>query len=130
MVTDGFGEAWISTIHAFAARLIRESGLSLDVDPRASVVSSPQEDAFWNAIGDAAEGADLRGMARLSGDARLRAAAVALDDDRTLGAALDQWDGAKLRDLARNTDRKSTRLNSSHQLISYAVFCLKKKKTA
>src|SRR5258708_14385349 len=26
-------------------------------------------------------------------------------------------------------DRKSTRLNSSHQIISYAVFCLKKKKT-
>src|SRR2546427_5983151 len=27
-------------------------------------------------------------------------------------------------------DRKSTRLNSSHSQISYAVFCLKKKKTA
>src|SRR5437867_8829237 len=27
-----------------------------------------------------------------------------------------------------NTDRKSTRLNSSHRTISYAVFCLKKKK--
>src|SRR5260221_7344326 len=27
-------------------------------------------------------------------------------------------------------DRKSTRLNSSHTVISYAVFCLKKKKTA
>src|SRR5258708_23317477 len=26
------------------------------------------------------------------------------------------------------TDRKSTRLNSSHQIISYAVFCLKKKR--
>src|SRR5258708_9126370 len=26
-------------------------------------------------------------------------------------------------------DRKSTRLNSSHQIISYAVFCLKKKET-
>src|SRR5258708_11311377 len=26
-----------------------------------------------------------------------------------------------------STDRKSTRLNSSHQIISYAVFCLKKK---
>src|SRR5258708_15305626 len=26
-------------------------------------------------------------------------------------------------------DRKSTRLNSSHQIISYAVFCLKKKRT-
>src|SRR5258708_27554538 len=29
----------------------------------------------------------------------------------------------------RQKDRKSTRLNSSHQIISYAVFCLKKKKT-
>src|SRR5438552_4784760 len=29
----------------------------------------------------------------------------------------------------RGRDRKSTRLNSSHQIISYAVFCLKKKKT-
>src|SRR5574341_2374017 len=30
----------------------------------------------------------------------------------------------------RARDRKSTRLNSSHQLSSYAVFCLKKKKGA
>src|SRR2546422_7951819 len=30
--------------------------------------------------------------------------------------------------LATPTDRKSTRLNSSHGYISYAVFCLKKKK--
>src|SRR5256885_10078232 len=29
---------------------------------------------------------------------------------------------------ATTTDRKSTRLNSSHLVISYAVFCLKKKK--
>src|SRR5260221_3506522 len=31
-------------------------------------------------------------------------------------------------DEAKTTDRKSTRLNSSHTVISYAVFCLKKKK--
>src|SRR3712207_8130688 len=30
-------------------------------------------------------------------------------------------------DLTRSLDRKSTRLNSSHANISYAVFCLKKK---
>src|SRR2546426_2720380 len=30
--------------------------------------------------------------------------------------------------LAAGQDRKSTRLNSSHLVISYAVFCLKKKK--
>src|SRR5438552_10981604 len=31
--------------------------------------------------------------------------------------------------LGHHRDRKSTRLNSSHQIISYAVFCLKKKIT-
>src|SRR5258708_15121729 len=30
--------------------------------------------------------------------------------------------------IVEKEDRKSTRLNSSHQIISYAVFCLKKKK--
>src|SRR2546430_13519621 len=33
------------------------------------------------------------------------------------------------REHPRLLDRKSTRLNSSHSQISYAVFCLKKKKT-
>src|SRR2546426_3464908 len=33
----------------------------------------------------------------------------------------------QLVELITNTDRKSTRLNSSHLVISYAVFCLKKK---
>src|SRR5258708_25342833 len=35
---------------------------------------------------------------------------------------------AKLPVFGFAIDRKSTRLNSSHQIISYAVFCLKKKK--
>src|SRR5258708_19645537 len=35
--------------------------------------------------------------------------------------------GGRKRSRSR-PDRKSTRLNSSHQIISYAVFCLKKKK--
>src|SRR6266487_672508 len=35
---------------------------------------------------------------------------------------------AAVTDFARRQDRKSTRLNSSHPSISYAVFCLKKKK--
>src|SRR2546430_9404129 len=34
------------------------------------------------------------------------------------------------QDLLVRQDRKSTRLNSSHSQISYAVFCLKKKNTA
>src|SRR3712207_8438075 len=42
--------------------------------------------------------------------------------DAALGPSAD---GA--RDVQRRRDRKSTRLNSSHANISYAVFCLKKK---
>src|SRR2546426_8282495 len=37
-------------------------------------------------------------------------------------------DSKALRLASRGKDRKSTRLNSSHLVISYAVFCLKKKK--
>src|SRR3712207_7229783 len=36
--------------------------------------------------------------------------------------------GWEVYDFAKEQDRKSTRLNSSHANISYAVFCLKKKK--
>src|SRR2546430_10535283 len=51
---------------------------------------------------------------------------------------LDERDPDKLVDIIAaleptfggiNLDRKSTRLNSSHSQISYAVFCLKKKKS-
>src|SRR3989442_4304409 len=35
----------------------------------------------------------------------------------------------KYKQMRNKVDRKSTRLNSSHVRISYAVFCLKKKKT-
>src|SRR3712207_8522080 len=42
-------------------------------------------------------------------------------------AALDHEMVRKLMEASRQ-DRKSTRLNSSHANISYAVFCLKKKK--
>src|SRR5258708_29484330 len=38
------------------------------------------------------------------------------------------WDKRAQPPRANSGDRKSTRLNSSHQIISYAVFCLKKKK--
>src|SRR2546426_2875291 len=42
--------------------------------------------------------------------------------------SLGQCLGAGETTLRQTPDRKSTRLNSSHLVISYAVFCLKKKK--
>src|SRR5256885_11724476 len=52
-------------------------------------------------------------------------------DDRWAEALAVQSQLVQLRpDDRRELDRKSTRLNSSHLVISYAVFCLKKKKQA
>src|SRR2546430_16070280 len=45
----------------------------------------------------------------------------------TLRAGEPGPDGVRGHDAAMVLDRKSTRLNSSHSQISYAVFCLKKK---
>src|SRR2546427_4411181 len=46
---------------------------------------------------------------------------------RAASADLD-FKQREMREAPQNADRKSTRLNSSHSQISYAVFCLKKKK--
>src|SRR5438034_10578259 len=45
-----------------------------------------------------------------------------------LGLDMSRMPRRTLREMASDEDRKSTRLNSSHTVISYAVFCLKKKK--
>src|SRR5438067_6900257 len=50
-----------------------------------------------------------------------------LDSDRAHGAAPFAGSGAIKPRASMTGDRKSTRLNSSHVSISYAVFCLKKK---
>src|SRR5258708_27582154 len=61
-------------------------------------------------------------------DAALRDAAAEHAAKCPNCAALQEsWQEARVALQAlRETDRKSTRLNSSHQIISYAVFCLKK----
>src|SRR5437867_12402498 len=65
----------------------------------------------------------LQELGRQRIDQRLQLHAALADPLRQRGARNGQpraqWVG----------DRKSTRLNSSHRTISYAVFCLKKKKT-
>src|SRR5688572_31104507 len=55
------------------------------------------------------------------------AVAVRRDRDRVLASGVD-GKGQNVEAVRVLGDRKSTRLNSSHSQISYAVFCLKKKK--
>src|SRR5437762_11438212 len=45
------------------------------------------------------------------------------------GASAGRGGDGRIERIGKIEDRKSTRLNSSHRCISYAVFCLKKKNT-
>src|SRR5256885_11977842 len=55
-----------------------------------------------------------------------RSPALSARSDRQ-GALAATFPNLPLATVAASADRKSTRLNSSHLVISYAVFCLKKK---
>src|SRR4051812_49559089 len=70
---------------------------------------------------------DVAGLEHLGpGERERQEDRVARGDVRDGDAVIQLRDVAVFRDIDR--DRKSTRLNSSHMSISYAVFCLKKKK--
>src|SRR5690606_39912506 len=107
----------VSTVHRSVAS---------HVAPRVPPPSSPtrrSSDLRAAAAGPAGAGlrqADARGVSR-----------AAPMDGGVDGRRLAAIRRALLRHYDRHRrDRKSTRLNSSHVKISYAVFCLKKKKTA
>src|SRR5688572_31094556 len=76
-------------------------------------------DKFKDAPGDPARNAGSTGVSGVSlGSGRL---------NRPLVVGINTWAGHAPGTVFK--DRKSTRLNSSHSQISYAVFCLKKKTT-
>ena len=102
-LNDGFADSWISTIHSFAARLIRESGLSLDIDPRASVISAQQEQDFWNSLKSALEFAEMRQLAKAYCGKYIQDLAGSLDHDKTLSHSVNKWKAETLSSLARLT---------------------------
>src|SRR3712207_8326635 len=96
-----------------------------DVDAREAVdVVSAEEAAHPHEVVEIL--VDHHRLARIAPD---HDRAEHLVDDRLHGLGRNDAVGFAPTDLAafRGEDRKSTRLNSSHANISYAVFCLKKK---
>src|SRR5256885_11980152 len=74
---------------------------------------------------------DLSDVSEVVTDVRPKAGDLVLARVKRLGQHqhLEFVNGRRSRLWPGDEDRKSTRLNSSHLVISYAVFCLKKKKT-
>jgi len=49
-ILDRMDDAYISTIHAFAMRVMKESGLFLDLDPNARIITNAENASLWLAI--------------------------------------------------------------------------------
>src|SRR3712207_8499040 len=77
-------------------------------------------------------GGEFRGIAPTGGEQEINGIGIFRFSPE--GKVVESWDSYDQFSLMRQSieqelrDRKSTRLNSSHANISYAVFCLKKKK--
>src|SRR5258708_1383636 len=87
---------------------------------------------FASTTGAAAQGAPNLGTAPPRGGDFILRGGYVITMDRGLGdipiGDVHVRNGEIAEAAVHGEDRKSTRLNSSHQIISYAVFCLKKKK--
>src|SRR5438105_12779538 len=90
--------------------LFRRNGRQVELTPQGALLRPKVEEA----LADLERAIDEARADRGSGPLRVT----------TIASFLAQW----LLPRLPNLDRKSTRLNSSHEWNSYAVFCLKKKK--
>src|SRR5438552_6894269 len=102
----------------------RSSAVSASNQPSVVMPGPPfrRPDYIERAPSQAAGSRDARGRPPVTGGVLER---VREANQRRLAPRTAQQRQAEGRSVGR--DRKSTRLNSSHQIISYAVFCLKKK---
>src|SRR2546422_7934580 len=91
----------------------------------AADIKRTAEDALMNRLETISSGERLSLAHRASG--RIAAELLCDTEPRVIHGALDNSQLTEAEVI--RADRKSTRLNSSHGYISYAVFCLKKKKT-
>src|SRR5437764_5814533 len=86
----------------------------------------PYTTLFRSFFRDAAERSELPSLARYTGQIQGALQILGLNEAGTLLALCQKQIDAYVAGKDPE-DRKSTRLNSSHRCISYAVFCLKKK---
>src|SRR5256885_11919794 len=94
--------------------------------PDGAAPPSNVQETVRNLVGCASLHRTVGRLRTLPWDAEARA--PPLRDSTVTGSSTPPYHTPSSELVAGTTDRKSTRLNSSHLVISYAVFCLKKKK--
>lgn len=90
-------EAYISTIHAFSLRVIRELSLDLEVDPTSRLAGQADEETFWASFWDALDRTDSSWFQGLLDDESY----LNVMDDPRLAALLNDFTAQALSDLVR-----------------------------
>src|SRR2546426_11842497 len=125
-------QAATEALRHFLENMVRVSGLELNVNVRALPVESPGSGNDAEVLADL-DGKDKeilleRGAEVLKAFEHLAFRALRLEPafHEKIHVDCGGYRALRFEELRMTADRKSTRLNSSHLVISYAVFCLKK----
>src|SRR5690606_41144175 len=122
---DGAGRRVDPALRLGRRHALHAMHAGLELEPRVrALADDPADDLLVSAVLAFARAQHLDAPALVLGVSAVHPKEIAGEKRRLVAAG----PGADLEEQVRVVDRKSTRLNSSHVKISYAVFCLKKKK--
>src|SRR5258708_28004369 len=106
---------------------MRHPGMPLGGEEEVGRVARPASDPVVDVMALGPGGGPVAARPAASFVADTQRASLRRRDDSSRAADVDHCGVGAEQDAGDKGDRKSTRLNSSHQIISYAVFCLKNK---
>ncbi|MGE4445081.1 MAG: UvrD-helicase domain-containing protein [Synergistaceae bacterium] len=98
-------DAYISTIHSFAMKIIRESGLVLNIDPRASIVSKPEEELWWKTFAEIIGTLSLNRISRIVSE-KWEERAEDLFNEKYFKDLVNFYGPEKLAEISRNASEK------------------------
>ncbi len=98
-------DAYISTIHSFAMKIIRESGLVLNIDPGASIVSKPVEELWWKTFSEIIDTLSLRRV-KMTVTEKWAERAENLFSEEHFKDFVNYYGPEKLAEISRNASEK------------------------
>ena len=98
-------DAYISTIHSFAMKVIKESGLILNIDPAARIVTKPEEELWWKTFAEMTGDLSLGRIKSMLSE-KWAARAEELFSERHFKDLVNHYGPERLAEISRNASEK------------------------
>lgn len=99
-------DANISTIHSFAMKVIRESGLVLDIDPASVITPAPKEDIWWKSFSESLATLSVDNIKRVLHEEEWKKRADELFNEVNFSEFVTAYSPDKLSEEAKNVSEK------------------------